>query len=321
MSAPRFSCSYGSRHIVSVFMLTASFAVPASADESADEMVVIRGFEGTRDYALAAAEGPEQARTLLYRQYVTDPYMKACSGDGEQFSMSRKFLDTPIEDTGELLVATTGIEDNDVESRVRHWIGVAREHLPIKSLTVCIFPYSPDEPSVERIKKNLQGNMGFVERGGVLWTQFIPTDGWLDTLPHMVLHEYHHAVTYLLQPSLASNPTLLELLVVEGGAEAFALSVRADGLDGLASPLGSLSHAQQARIWSEMQEFLDSTEPEILQLYVFGDGIRIPRAAGYIIGSEIVLSFLANNPDVPAAQWSRMSAGEIVDKSGYKPDE
>ncbi len=319
MAAPRFSCSYGSRHIVSVLILTASFAVPASADENADEMVVIRGFEGTRDYALAAAEGQEQTRASLYRQYVTDPYMKACSGEGEQFSMSRKFLDTPIEDTGELLVATSGIEDNNVESRVRHWIGVAREHLPIKSLTVCIFPYSPDEPSVERVKKNLQGNMGFVERGGVLWTQFIPADGWLDTLPHAVLHEYHHAVTYLLQPTLASNPTLLEMLVTEGGAEAFALSVRADA--SARSPLGSLSQAQQARTWSEMQEFLDSTDPEILQLYVFGDGKRIPRLAGYIIGTEIVLSFLANNPDIPAAQWSSMSASEIVDKSGYKPVE
>ena len=162
MSAPRFSCSYGSRYIVSILLLTASFAFPVSADERAGEMVVIRGFEGTRDYALAAAEGQEQSRTSLYRQYVTDPYTKACSGEGEQFSMSRKFLNTPIEDTGELLVATTGIEDNNVESRVRHWIGVAREHLPIKRLTVCIFPYSPDEPSVERIKKNLQGNMGFV---------------------------------------------------------------------------------------------------------------------------------------------------------------
>lgn len=286
------------------------------ANDSPSEIIVIRGYEGAREYAVATATVENDRHASLYRRYVTEPYIDPCSGEGEQFAMSRAFLDTPIAKTDELLEAIDSIRSSNVESLVLYWLGIARHHLPIESLTVCMFPYSPDVPFVDRIKEDLSGNMGFVEKGGVLWTQFIPADGWLDTLPHMVLHEYHHAVTHMLQPKLAMDATLLDTLVSEGGAEAFALSIRPEGP---AKPFASLSLEQQAAVWTDMKVHLDSTDPKVLQLYVFGDGNRVPRYAGYIIGKEMAMSFLANNPDVSAKEWSAMSAREFLDRSGYEP--
>lgn len=303
-----------SRLLVSLIALViASAVIPDDVDQ---KLVVVSGYLGARHYMEAAVDTNADERADLYKDLVTKPYVDACSGPSEQFSMSRRFLNSPIQNIEELQNAVTGIEQNDVHARVVHWVGVARKTLPVQAITVCIFPYSPDEPYVDRIKRELSGNMGFVETGGVLWTQFIPADGWLETLPHMVLHEYHHAARYSYLPRLATSQTLLETLVSEGCADVFALSIRPDGPS---KPFPVFSAEEQARVWSAMQAHLDSSDPGTLQLYVFGDGEQIPRLAGYVIGREIALSFVANNPNVRIEEWSAMSAQEFLNLSGYAP--
>ncbi len=292
------------------------FSIPAIGDDTST-LTVIRGYEGTQDYAVAASDADEEALADLYETHVTIPYQKKCSGEGDQFLMSQKFLETPIRDTEELGETAAAIEENEVDSLVRKWTGVAQQHLPIPSLTVCIFPYSPDEPFAVMVKENLSGTMGFVERGGLMWAQFIPADGWLETLPHVVLHEYHHAFRFLVRPQEETDElTLLQMLVVEGSAEAFALSVRPVGPY---KPFATLTDEQQAEVWAEMREHLDSSDPAVLQRLFYGDGERVPRFSGYGIGRAMATNFVENNPEIPAKEWSAMPAEEFLRLSGYNP--
>ena len=280
-------------------------------------LTVIRGYEGAQSYAVAASDANEEALSDMYEAHLTIPYLEGCSGEGDQYSMSRKFLETAIRKIDELSEAAAAIAENDLDSQVRKWIGVAQRHLPISELTVCIFPYSPDEPFAVSVKENLSGNMGFVERGGLMWMQFIPADGWLETLPHVVLHEYHHAFRYLARPQEATDDlTLLQMLVIEGGAEAFALSVRPEGPY---KPFATLTDEQQAVVWADMQDHLDSSDPADLQRLFYGDGERIPRFSGYGIGRAMAASFVENNPEIPAQEWSAMPAKEFLRLSGYSP--
>lgn len=299
-------------------LILTSVPVSVVSDDSRQDLKFVSGYSGVKDYAEAAVGNDANERVALYQKFVTNRYSNDCSGSGEQFSMSRSFLETPIEHIDELRAAISRIEEEHVLADVRHWVTIAQDKLFVPELTVCIFPYSPDLPFVDRIKRELSGNMGFVETGGVLWTQFIPAAGWLDTLPHMVLHEYHHAARYSFLPELAQSQTLLETIVSEGSAEVFALSIRPEGPS---KPFPPLSKHEQARVWNDMEGYLDSTDPAKLQFYVFGDGERIPRLAGYVIGREMALSFIANNPDVPVEEWSRMSAREFLDLSGYAPSQ
>ena len=150
-----------------------------------------------------------------------------------------------------------------------------------------------------------------------MWTQFLPADGWLETLPHVVLHEYHHAFRYLARPQEATDElTLLQMLVVEGGAEAFALSVRPEGPY---KPFATLTDEQQANIWADMQEHLDSSDPADLRRLFYGDGERVPRFAGYGIGRAMATTFVEKNPEIPAEEWSAMPAEEFLRLSGYNP--
>ena len=302
--------------LASLFLLVTFFVSPSQGDDNLQRLDIIRGYEGVKAYAAAAKRSDPSNYATLYNELVTKPYMKECSGDGAQFSMSRSFLETPIQKTAELAAIVNAIEEHDVESRILDWLTIARRELSIPELTVCIFPYSPDAKSVERIKQNLNGNMGFSETSGLLWAQFIPADGWLETLPHMVVHEYHHAVTFGYFPQTAEDPTLLDLLISEGGAEAFALTLNPPAAT---EPVSTISKELQVEVWPQMQKHLESKDPDIHRLYLFGDGQSVPKGAGYAIGTEIVLSFLKNNAHLTAPEWSALSARELLDRSGYNP--
>lgn len=302
--------------MASVFLLVTFFVSPSLGDDNLQRLDIIRGYEGVKAYAAATKKSDSSNYAALYNELVTMPYMKECSGDGAQFSMSRSFLETPIQKTAELAAIVHAIEEHGVESKILDWLTIAQRELSIPELTVCIFPYSPDARSVERIKRNLHGNMGFSETGGLLWTQFIPTDGWLEELPHLVVHEYHHAVTNGFFPQITEDPTLLDLLISEGGAEAFALTLNPPAAN---EPVATISKELQAEVWPQMRKHLESKDPDIHQLFIMGDGQRVPRAAGYAIGTEIVLSFLKNNAHLTAAEWSTLSARDLLDRSGYNP--
>jgi uncharacterized protein YjaZ len=302
--------------MASVFLFVTFFASPSLGDDNLQKFHIIRGYEGVKAYAAAARETDPGNYAALYNDLVTVPYMKECSGDGAQFSMSQSFLETPIQKTAELAAIVHAIEEHDVESRILDWLTIARRELSIPELTVCIFPYSPDAKSVERIKRDLNGNMGFSETDGLLWAQFIPADGWLESLPHMVVHEYHHAVTNGYFPQTTEDPTLLDLLISEGGAEAFALTLNPPAAN---EPVATISKELRAEIWPQMREHLESKDPDFHQLILVGDGQRMPRSAVYAIGTEIVLSFLKNNPHLTAAEWSALSARDLLDRSGYNP--
>lgn len=303
--------------MASVLLLVTFFASPSLGDDNLQRFHVIRGYEGVKAYVAATKKSDPSNYAALYNELVTMPYMKECSGDGAQFSMSRSFLETPIQNTVELAAIVQAIEEHGVESKILDWLTIAQRELSIPELTVCIFPYSPDAKSVERIKRDLNGNMGFSETDGLLWAQFIPADGWLESLPHMVVHEYHHAVTNGYFPQTTEDPTLLDLLISEGGAEAFALTLNPPAAN---EPVATISKELRAEIWPQMRKHLESKDPDFHQLILVGDGQRMPRSAVYAIGTEIVLSFLKNNPHLTAAEWSALTARDLLDRSGYKPD-
>lgn len=62
---------------------------------------------------------------------------------------------------------------------------------------------------------------------------------------------------------------------------------------------------------------LNSDDSELFQKLMFGGG-DFPRWSGYIIGYHIVQDFLKNNTDYSIEEWTKLSATELLNKSGYK---
>jgi uncharacterized protein YjaZ len=85
----------------------------------------------------------------------------------------------------------------------------------------------------------------------------------------------------------------------------------------------ALTGEEKAKLWRQIQDSLDSTDPRTIDRFIFGGGVderdAVPRQAGYTIGFDIVQAWLKQNPNVPPTEWSRLSPREILEGSGYAP--
>ena len=285
----------------------------AKADDNAPSITIVRGYEGMSHYADAASYSDPKNYSALFNRHEFQRYERQCAGLGPERETSRTWLRTPINDIDALQLSLQQIKQSDVDRRAREAVERAATTLPGGPVTICIFAYPPDIQSSKFVADVMGGAMGFADARGSLWLQLLPTDGWLDEIYPAVTHEYYHAVNY---PDDGAALSLLDVLVSEGGADSFTAILYPDFVPQWAN---ALTPAQQAEVWSKMQPVLDTTNRATIDRYVFGNGSTVPRQAGYTIGFQIVQAWLRRHPEVPPAEWSRLSPRAILEGSGYAP--
>ena len=133
-----------------------------------------------------------------------------------------------------------------------------------------------------------------------------------DDLKYTVAHEYHHLVA---MESEVGN-TLLESVILEGKADTFAEMMYPTVDVSWSEPL---TGDYEKESWKIFYENLDSDDYEIWEdFYVGNESKGILPWTNYIIGYQIMESFLIENPDVSLEEWTRMPAKDIYTKSNLK---
>ncbi len=278
------------------------------------DITLVLGYEGMARYASAADSVDLSGRGALANEHIYSPYFDQCSGEGDRRSMSRQILSSPADDVSALRDVIREIERSDALDRIQEAATAAMELLPIDELTVCVFAVPPDSGMADFIAGTFNGVFGFVESPGVLWMQFLPTEGWLDEIYPGFAHEYFHAAAHPDNPMGTNEITLLDLLVNEGGADSFTAILYPEFVP---SWTRAISLEQEITLWPSVRQELGSKDFGVIQDFLYGDGESIPDQAGYTIGFQIVQGYLKANPDDPPIVWSRVDPRVVLDESGY----
>lgn len=298
-------------------LLLVTLLMGGTANSDEGSITIVRGYEGMARYADAASYSPKEAYGALFDRHVFKRYERQCAGLGPERETSRNWLRNPVQDIDALRAVLETIRQSDADERALAAAGRAAALLPGVPVTLCIFAYPPDIASASYVTEVMGGAMGFTDATGSLWLQLLPTDGWLDEIYPAVTHEYFHAVNY---PDDGTALTLLDVLIAEGSADSFTAMLYPDFVPQWTR---ALTGEEKAKLWRQIQDSLDSTDPRTIDRFIFGGGVderdAVPRQAGYTIGFDIVQAWLKQNPNVPPTEWSRLSPREILEGSGYAP--
>lgn len=296
------------RNILLALLLLCSTAI---ADDAS--IVIVRGYEGMSHYADAATYAEPEAYGALFDRHVFQRYQRQCAGLGPERETSRRWLSSPVQDIDALKSALDQIKKSNADERTLEAARRAATLLPGVPVTICIFVYPPDSGSAGFVADVMGGAMGFSDAAGSLWLQVLPTEGWLDEIYPAVTHEYYHAVAF---PGAPGTVTLLDVLINEGGADSLTAILYPDFVPEWTR---ALTPEQQADVWEQMRNVLDTTDQKLIDHFIFGDGDEVPRQAGYTIGFEILQAWLERHPDVPPSEWSKLTPTTILEGSGYEP--
>lgn len=274
------------------------------ASAAAPNFHVVFAYEGVARYIQALREEPEAAPLDLFRKHVGEPYSECyLSPLPMTFFRAPNYL-TELESVIEALRASR------LEESVKMALKRSAKYLSGPDITVCIGVLDPNNAGV---REGMNGITGWAGQEIVL--EIYPEPGWLDFLPYVVAHEYHHVVMVDRYIDATQPATLLETLLLEGRADTFARQLYPN----ITPPWvagEALSQEQEREQWAFMKSRLTSTDIVVLRAYLFGGG-GIPRWTGYTIGFRIMETFLKRHPDLDVETWSSMEAEAILRLSGY----
>lgn len=209
----------------------------------------------------------------------------------------------------ELEKATEFLQVAKVEHVVRRAITRSAEQLRgPNTVEVCLSPLDPNDRVGREAMNGVRGRAGERIVLGVY-----PQPGWLDVLPYLVAHEYHHIVIFRRHLDPAEPVDLLGALLVEGRANTFAGQLYPDAT---APWTHSLTAEQEREQWVRMKPHLASTDEAVKLRYLLGGG-GVPRWTGYTIGFRIMNRFLEGRSYLDVEAWSALDAEFILRRSGY----
>ena len=206
-------------------------------------------------------------------------------------------------------------------------ISSASRLLPRPDLNSRVFIFPGDGESRVLVGQ-MNGVLGFSLGAQAMMVFLWPVDGWRDWLTYTVVHEYAHLVRNLLFPRGVSGgrlvyikskqpETLLDAMVAEGVADAFAMSICPEMRPRWTRALDA---DQQRRMWPRVLRRLGVADMTEIRRLLFGDNDRIATWTGYTFGYRIVASYLESNPDMRPAQLVSLPGSAIMAQSCYASD-
>jgi uncharacterized protein YjaZ len=136
---------------------------------------------------------------------------------------------------------------------------------------------------------------------------------WQRTLPYVIAHEYHHS-TWISKHWVNADLSLLEYLIFEGRADAFARSLYSD----VSSPWTTMiGDEQEKTVWHLIEPEIHQRGHERINRVMFGDQ-DIPLGSGYTIGFNIVRSFTQHNPGYSIRSIIDLKPEDILTMSRYQ---
>jgi uncharacterized protein YjaZ len=174
--------------------------------------------------------------------------------------------------------------------------------------------FFPSNPAYKEILESYGVALHAVTPGaGKIIVTINPTiENWQGLLPYALAHEYHHSV-WIWRNFERSDLTLLEYLLLEGRADAFAFELFPNRHHPF---INALNEEQEKRIWKSIKPELHIRDSELNDKIMSGTK-DIPTGSGYSIGFSIIKSFKAKNPQIGDKELIDMTPNQILLLSKY----
>lgn len=181
-------------------------------------------------------------------------------------------------------------------------------------IVIAIYPVDDDNLTV---KEQQNGVWGVSVFGNMLFNINPLAENYLDWIPYVFAHEYHHCVwgNYWHVVHGGRTGSLLESLLIDGQADAFAKS-----FSPTLNPtwISQITKEQEKELWNNhYSKFLYETDFDYVK-FMFGDAeAGITWCAGYFFGYQIIDNFKKLYPQISVKNMLEMSAEEIYAMSNY----
>jgi Predicted Zn-dependent protease len=275
---------------------------------------IIAVYKNLDDYVSGIEDNAGSAE-MLWNKYAIDPYWKTLCQYAPYDLSDRK--PKPITDIVLLKKQIDLLSKIDM-CKLKDGFDIIAAALPNfddDTIYIALYPLSDDDTTV---KENQNGVIGASTYGNILININPLVDNFMDWIPYVFAHEYHHTVWgsywYAMHGDELQNQFINSLLI-DGEADCFALSFHPE-----LRPkwLYDISKESEKDLWKNQYSKVVLKQDVDYCKYMFGDeSIGIPWCAGYAIGHRIVNQFLINNPNITFGMLLEMQPLEIYRKSEY----
>lgn len=286
---------------------------PITFNHNGQEFTIIPLYQEYLNY-IEDAKGKETNLDALYEETVKQSF--AASAFGEEFKdweiedwtfSTPTFIDE-LEESLQLL-----IENHEKIVRIiKETLKDSSDKLPGGKKSVYIIPANPTNASTMEV---LNGVTGVTWEKDVILLQIEPAFLEEEYLMYCLAHEYHHSV-YMENNELDYTTTLLEDVILEGKADTFAKSLYPD----VTIPWHEFSTVElEANTWEFLKKNGNSTALDSKEVSFVGNQMKeIPSRANYTIGYKIMEHFIEHNPNISIAEWTNLSAQDVLVQSKYE---
>lgn len=277
-------------------------------------MKIVSAYQGMAAYVTATRQNPDADRTHLWATLAVEPYWADWAAGQPMEERVRQGYAKPVDDLDTLGERTALLAASGVEGRVAETLERLAGLLPkTEETVVCIYALNPRNRVVS---ERQHGVLGQCIGDNILLCIDPTVPEWLDWVPQVLAHEYHHSVWgYNWYAVKGNGPAdLLTSMLCDGQAEAFGYLVAPS-----VQPLWpQFSADQEAELWAGVQQHLGAADLNTYVRYMFGDAeAGIPWCFGYQVGYHIVKAYLGAHPDRTVVDLLDMDAREILRESGY----
>jgi uncharacterized protein YjaZ len=277
------------------------------------KLEIIAVYENLEGYILEMEKEHADCE-MLWDKYAIAPYWEKIS-QWAPFDMSDR-KPQPIKNISKLKKQLEVMKNIDLKELKNRFMQVVNElpNYDDDPIVIAIYPVDDDNLTV---KEQQNGVWGVSVFGNILLNVNTFAQNYLDWIPYVFAHEYHHTVwgNYWYVVHGGSTGNFIEAMLIDGQADAFAKSF---------SPslkpkwISQISKEQEKELWNTYySKLLNETDADYGK-YMFGDDeAGIPWCAGYFFGYRIIECFKEHHPLTSVKEMIEMSSEEIFAMSNY----
>jgi len=251
---------------------------------------------------------------MLWDKYAIQPYWEKIS-QWAPFDMSER-KPKPIKNIAKLKQQLEEMKKLNLKEIKNKFMDVVNE-LPNYDDDPIVIAFYPIDDDNLVVKEQQNGVLGVCIFGNMILNINPLADNYLDWIPYVFAHEYHHCVwgNYWHVIKGGRTKSLVESMLIDGQADAFAKSFNPS-----LNPkwISQISKEQEKKLWNKYySKLLNETNVDYVK-YMFGDTkAEIPWCAGYFFGYKIIESFKKYYPLTSVKEMIEMSSEEIYAMSNY----
>lgn len=249
--------------------------------------------------------------TLASNKLIYEPIRKEII-EGAEAAFMFETIRIPFQPGDLLRKEVEQLRDSNLLEIIKEALANITSNLPGPDTKIIIMPANPVMHEIFA-KYNFCMNGVTLGSGKIIILIDPSFPQWKKTLPLVLAHEYHHS-TWMSRNWKDADFSLLEYLIFEGRADAFASNLYKD----VENPWTSMiNKEQEEQVWKSIKSEILLKGHDRINKVMWGDK-DIPVCSGYAIGLHIVKSFKINSPGYSDKEIIDLKPEDILRISKYQ---